>query len=143
MVTFITGAHLLPEEQEDWTCNLPLPKDLPCLTKSTKFLFTDYSAPTSIWSLIEALLAIVSACLPTLRPLFQGYSPESISNLFHRLISLGFSHREQSNGSERIYTNTEGSKDEQSFAMHERISKEQDKSEIMMQRSFAVEQEAV
>lgn len=35
-------------------------------------------APTLYWSQLEGALAVVSACLPTMRPLFHGHSPESI-----------------------------------------------------------------
>lgn len=84
MVTFINAANNLRRVQEDYTY---------------------YIAITSYWTIIEASLAITSACLPTLRPLFQGLSPESIINSFRSIIrsnhSTGSSkHSDTSNGSQ-------------------------------------------
>jgi hypothetical protein len=38
-------------------------------------------APTLYWTVIEAATAVVSACLPTLRPLFAGISLETLQGL--------------------------------------------------------------
>jgi len=46
------------------------------------------TAPTIYWSLVEASLAVVSACLPTIRPLFHGMSPESVIRSIRSRISL-------------------------------------------------------
>ncbi|KAL9116916.1 MAG: hypothetical protein Q9187_006554 [Circinaria calcarea] len=46
--------------------------------------FTYYVAPTAYWVLIECSLAIVSACLPVLRPIFHGFS---LDTLFRSLAS--------------------------------------------------------
>ncbi|KAI4111250.1 MAG: hypothetical protein LQ339_000711 [Xanthoria mediterranea] len=40
------------------------------------------------WAMIEIGVAVIAACLPTLRPLFQGFSPESIINSLRSAISL-------------------------------------------------------
>ena len=44
------------------------------------------------WSLIETGVAIPVACLPTLRPLFHGLSPESVINSIRSMISLSSVH---------------------------------------------------
>lgn len=41
-----------------------------------------------VWSQVEAGIAIVAACLPTLRPLFKGNSPESLINSLRSVFSL-------------------------------------------------------
>lgn len=38
----------------------------------------DNLAPTLYWTQLEGAIAVVSACLPTLRPIFHGFSPESL-----------------------------------------------------------------
>ena len=40
------------------------------------------------WGMLEVGIAMVAACLPVLRPLFQGWSPESIIKSFRSQISL-------------------------------------------------------
>lgn len=40
-------------------------------------------APTLYWTQLEGALAVVSACLPTMRPLLQGLSLESMMGSFH------------------------------------------------------------
>ena len=40
------------------------------------------------WGMLEIGIAMVAACLPVLRPLFQGWSPESIIRSFRSQISL-------------------------------------------------------
>ena len=57
------------------------------------------TAPTIYWSLVEASMAIVSATLPTLRPLFRGFSPESILGSIRSRISLQSMGRGGSGGS--------------------------------------------
>lgn len=37
-------------------------------------------APTLYWTVIEAAVAVVSACLPTLRPLFTGISLDALQD---------------------------------------------------------------
>jgi hypothetical protein len=37
---------------------------------------TDYLTPIVYWPMIEAALGVIAACLPTLRPLFKGWSVE-------------------------------------------------------------------
>lgn len=41
-------------------------------------IWSDYVAPTAYWVLIECSLAIVSACLPILRPIFHGFSLDTL-----------------------------------------------------------------
>lgn len=40
------------------------------------------------WGMLEIGIAMVAACLPVLRPLFHGWSPESIIRTFRSQISL-------------------------------------------------------
>ena len=40
------------------------------------------------WGMLEIGIAMVAACLPVLRPLFQGWSPESLIRSFRSQISL-------------------------------------------------------
>lgn len=40
------------------------------------------------WGMLEIGIALVAACLPVLRPLFQGWSPESIIRSLRSQISL-------------------------------------------------------
>lgn len=40
------------------------------------------------WGMLEVGIALVAACLPVLRPLFQGWSPESIIRSLRSQISL-------------------------------------------------------
>lgn len=47
------------------------------------------------WSLIETGVAVPVACLPTLRPLFHGLSPESVINSIRSMISLPSIHSQQ------------------------------------------------
>lgn len=49
------------------------------------------------WSLIETGVAVPVACLPTLRPLFHGLSPESVMNSIRSVISLSSLHSSQKN----------------------------------------------
>ncbi len=58
--------------------------------KAAEFLLT-CSGIVSIlmfWGMLEIGIAMVAACLPVLRPLFQGWSPESIIRSFRSQISL-------------------------------------------------------
>lgn len=48
-----------------------------------------FTAPTIYWTMIESSLSIISACLPILRPLFHGHSPESIVRSVRSILSLG------------------------------------------------------
>ncbi|KAF7928594.1 uncharacterized protein EAE98_005650 [Botrytis deweyae] len=41
-----------------------------------------------VWCVIESSSAIIGACLPTVRPLFQGKSPESVVRSFKSIFSL-------------------------------------------------------
>ena len=61
---------------------------LTCLADHTGPDVAINTAPTIYWSLVEASLAVVSACLPTIRPLFHGVSPESIIRSIRSRISL-------------------------------------------------------
>lgn len=40
------------------------------------------------WGMLEIGIAMVAACLPVLRPMFQGWSPESIIRSFRSQISV-------------------------------------------------------
>lgn len=48
----------------------------------------DVIAPTVYWTMLESALAIISACLPTLRPAFHGWSPESMVQSVRSKMSL-------------------------------------------------------
>ena len=50
------------------------------------------------WGMLEIGVAMVAACLPVLRPLFRGWSPESIINSLRSAISL----RSMGSGSKSI-----------------------------------------
>ena len=41
-----------------------------------------------VWSYVEAGVAVIAACLPTIRPLFDGKSPESLLGSLRSMISL-------------------------------------------------------
>ncbi|PQE20897.1 MFS transporter FHS family L-fucose permease protein [Rutstroemia sp. NJR-2017a BBW] len=41
-----------------------------------------------IWSKVEVCIAVIAACLPTLRPLFAGGSPESVIGSRRSVLSL-------------------------------------------------------
>lgn len=64
------------------------------------------TAPTIYWSLVEASLAIVSACLPTIRPLFKGLSPESVIGSIRSLFSLHSIRSRFSPTGSKIYGNS-------------------------------------
>ena len=99
MVTFVKAANMLPEEQMDLTCKSNPQPSVPVKDSISKPDSADYIAQTTYWTLIEASLAIVSACLPTLRPLFQGFSVESVIRSFRSVISLASLQSRHSNGS--------------------------------------------
>ncbi|PSN75085.1 hypothetical protein BS50DRAFT_671333 [Corynespora cassiicola Philippines] len=46
-------------------------------------------APTMYWTIPETCIAVVGACLPTLRPIFHGWSPESVIGSVRSALSLG------------------------------------------------------
>lgn len=56
---------------------------LSCLLKAA-----DYAAPAVYWSLTETSLAVVSACLPTLLPIFRGFSLKSLLHSLRSKLSL-------------------------------------------------------
>lgn len=64
------------------------------------------TAPTIYWSLVEASLAVVSASLPTIRPLFHGMSPESVIRSIRSRISLHSFH----SGGSKVSKGSKGSK---------------------------------
>ena len=89
MAEFIKALHMLPEVSSDQTCKFSTWPEKRLLKHLADNLYIDYGAPTSYWVVIEASLAIVSACLPTLRPVFRGMSPESVIRSVRRVFSLG------------------------------------------------------
>lgn len=48
----------------------------------------DEVALSMYWTIPECCMAVVCACLPTLRPLFRGWSPESVLGSMRSAISL-------------------------------------------------------
>ena len=95
LVCFINAGKLLAKNDPDLTCssNSDCPKVLEHETNS----LIDYVAPTAYWVVIECSLAIVSACLPVLRPIFHG---RSIDTIF-RSIAKRFSTRDNSTGNSK------------------------------------------
>ncbi|GAB1315685.1 hypothetical protein MFIFM68171_05895 [Madurella fahalii] len=59
-----------------WRLNMPRRQKI---AVSAIFLLVNI-APTLYWTVIEAAIAVVSACLPTLRPLFTGISLEALQD---------------------------------------------------------------
>ena len=59
-----------------------------------------------VWGTVEAGAAVIAACLPTLRPLFQGKSPESLMGSIRSKLSLKSIDR--SPGSQRRESDKEG-----------------------------------
>ena len=41
-----------------------------------------------MWTVVEPALGVISACLPTMRPLFSGFSPESVMDIVRSKFSL-------------------------------------------------------
>ena len=48
-----------------------------------------------VWSQVEVGVAVIAACLPTLRPLFHGNSPETLMGSIRSMLSLSSSGRAQ------------------------------------------------
>lgn len=82
----------------DTTCNTT---SAPCLFSSVSLLphtfrivtnvsgSTDDEAPIFYWTIPESCVAVIGACLPTIRPIFLGWSPESIVGSIRSIMSLG------------------------------------------------------
>ena len=51
-------------------------------------VLADYVAPVSYWVLIEGSLALVSSCLPVLRPVFGEWSLGAMFSSFANLLSI-------------------------------------------------------
>lgn len=69
MVVFFQTGDNLKHHSNDVTCGFILSSLLAHLLTSP-----DYTSPVFFWSVIELCLANVSACLPTLRPIFTRHS---------------------------------------------------------------------
>lgn len=86
MVTFVHTGQARDAGDDDYKCQLQsmiLPYKI-----ANETCMIDFTAPTIYWTMIESSLSIVSACLPTLRPLFHGHSPESMVRSVRSAISL-------------------------------------------------------
>lgn len=57
----------------------------------TRLLVIGVVSILMFWDMLEMGVAMVAVCLPTLRALFQGWSPESIIRTFRSALSLGSS----------------------------------------------------
>ena len=55
-----------------------VPLDKPQPRNTLLILITDSYGPPYYWSIIETNVGILSACLPTLRPLYRGYRIDSM-----------------------------------------------------------------
>ena len=65
-----------------WVCGIP-PKAADSLLTCPGIV-----SILMFWGMLEIGIAMVAACLPVLRPLFQGWSPESIIRSFRSQLSL-------------------------------------------------------
>lgn len=85
----------------DPTCTLPFPLSGLDFLNSFSLYFSDQlfkpagtAVDADIWSTIEPCIAIVSACLPMMGPLFQAMTPSRLRNVkspFKSISSLGSS----------------------------------------------------
>jgi len=50
--------------------------------------FLDHDYYLLIWTSIEPCMGVIGACLPSCRPLFQGFSPESLVGSIRSALSL-------------------------------------------------------
>jgi hypothetical protein len=56
-------------------------------TKIVRITILGLVTNVEIWSEVEACVAVIAACLPTLRPLFAGKSPESLIGSIRSIFS--------------------------------------------------------
>jgi hypothetical protein len=66
-----------------------VPTDQPPFVQELANHSPGYVAPTAYWVLIECALAIVSTCLPVLRPILHGWSLETMLRSLTSRIGLG------------------------------------------------------
>ncbi|MCJ1425409.1 hypothetical protein MMC29_003308 [Sticta canariensis] len=57
---------------------------------STDVITDDYLAPLYYWSIVQINTGILSACLPTFRPLLEAYPPSSLLSMITRPFSSVF-----------------------------------------------------
>ena len=52
-------------------------KPVKCAERRLRIMLTiaDYTSPVFFWTVIELALAVISACLPTLRPIYLHFNP--------------------------------------------------------------------
>ena len=115
LVIFVYAINLTGPDSEDYTCERQILLCLPgfLLTSNNH---ADNIASTTYWTLIETSLAIVSACLPTLWPLIQSWSPNTIIHGFHRTFCIRSDGEKVNDGS----FNAIERKDEESRSFPER-----------------------
>lgn len=78
--------------------------------------YIDNLAPTLYWTQLEAAFAVISACLPTLRPLFHGFSPESVFGSFRAKLALPLNIARRSTSDDHGRRHSQGSGYENSLS---------------------------
>ena len=86
LVVFIHAGKLLAKNDPDLTSMLRSSGEV--TVSLTNMRFAGYVAPVSYWVLIESSLAIVSSCLPVLRPVFGGWNLGAVFSSFANILSL-------------------------------------------------------
>lgn len=82
----------------DYTCktissNIANMREYYCMASLTRvqltsFCSVDHDYYLVIWTSVEPCLGVIGACMPAMRPLFAGFSPQSIINSIRSVISL-------------------------------------------------------
>ncbi|PQE27152.1 integral membrane protein [Rutstroemia sp. NJR-2017a WRK4] len=85
---------LLRRQLSEWLSSLSISTILDTTLGYRDFL--GLVTNVEIWSEVEVCIAVIAACLPTLRPLFSGSSPESIIGSIRSVISLSSLNRSRS-----------------------------------------------
>lgn len=111
-----------------------------------------------IWSEVEVCVAVIAACLPTLRPLFAGSSPESIIGSIRSIFSLNSLNNSQHGNSRANQEGYVQTTEEDGFRLHSKGlpsssyigteitasnsgSAEVDRQQIMVKNHISIEEE--
>ncbi|MCJ1426968.1 hypothetical protein MMC29_004871 [Sticta canariensis] len=73
-------------------------------------------APTIYWTQLEGAFAVISACLPTFRPLFKRHSPGSILSIFRNGKFVRLDRNKKSVGASSVQQSPPNSKDDSSLS---------------------------